>query len=287
MRHAFLIIAHNELGILNILLTMLDDPRNDIYLHLDKKWKLNIQDLHHPQKAQLFLIEKRMDIRWGDISSIRLEFKLFRMAFANGPYLYYHLLSGADLPIKSQDYIHEFFQKNYGKEFIGFAQGEENRIDCYNKVMKFHLFSRYFRSSNKLLIHSRIWLERILNKVLTRNSSVTFKKGANWVSITNECCQYILSKEKNILKRFKFTQCGDEIFLQTLVYNSPFYERCYNVCDEYIGNQREIDWKRGNPYNWTIKDKDFLSHSNKLFARKIIGKNIDLALYIQKLFCNN
>lgn len=287
MKHAFLIIAHNELRILNILLTMLDDSRNDIYLHLDKKWKLNIQELHHPQKAKLFLTKKKMDIRWGDISSIKLEFKLFRMAYANGPYLYYHLLSGADLPIKSQNYIHEFFQKNYGKEFVGFAQGEENRIDSYNKVMKFHLFSRHFQSSNKLLVHGRVWLEYILNKILTRNSSVTFKKGANWVSITNECCKYVLSKEKHILKRFKYTKCGDEIFLQTIVYNSPFYERCYNVSDEYIGNQREIDWNRGYPYNWTIKDKEYLLYSNKLFARKIIEKNIDLALYIQKMSSNN
>lgn len=287
MKHAFLIIAHNELRILNILLTMLDDSRNDIYLHLDKKWKLNIGDLYRPQKAQFFLIEKRMDIRWGDISSIKLEFKLFRMAYKNGPYLYYHLLSGVDLPIKSQDYIHNFFQKNYGKEFIGFAQGEDNRIDCYNKVMKFHLFSRHFHNSNKLLVHGRIWLECILNKILTRNSFITLKKGANWVSITNECCKYILSKEKLILKRFRFTKCGDEIFLQTLVYNSSFYKRCYNIFDEYIGNQREIDWNRGYPYNWTITDKDFLLHSDKLFARKIIGKNIDLALYIQKLFPNN
>lgn len=266
---------------------MLDDPRNYIYLHLDKKWKLNIQNLYSPQKMQLFFIKKRMDVRWGDISLIRLEFRLFRMAYANGPYLYYHLLSGVDLPIKSQDYIHEFFQKNYGKEFVGFAQGEETRIDCYNKVMKFHLFSRHFQSSNKLLVHSRIELERILNKILTRNSSVTFKKGINWVSITNECCQYMLSKENSILKRFKFTQCGDEIYLQTLVYNSSFYKKCYNISDEYIGNQREIDWNRGYSYNWTMEDKDFLSHSNKLFARKIIGENINLALYIQKLFCNN
>jgi len=287
MKHAFLIIAHNELKILNILLTMLDDSRNDVYLHLDKKWKLNIQNLYHPQKAQLFFIKKRLDVRWGDISLIRLEFRLFRIAYANGPYLYYHLLSGVDLPIKSQAYIHEFFQKNYGKEFVGFAQGEENRIDCYNKVMKFHLFSKHFQSSNKLLVHGRIWLECILNKILTRSSSIAFKKGAQWVSITNECCHYILSMENPILKRFKFTQCGDEIFLQTLIYNSPFYERCYNVSDEYIGNQREIDWNRGYPYNWTIKDKEYLLHSNKLFARKIIEKNIDLALYIQKFSSNN
>ena len=142
MKHAFLIIAHNELRILNILLNMLDDSRNDIYLHLDKKWKLNLHDLYFPQRANLFFV-RRMDVRWGDISLIKLAFKLFRMAYENGPYMYYHLLSGVDLPIKSQDYIHEFFKKNYGKEFIGFAQGEENEIDCYNKVMKFHLFSRH------------------------------------------------------------------------------------------------------------------------------------------------
>lgn len=287
MKHAFLIIAHNELRILNILLTMLDDPRNDVYLHLDKKWKLNIQDLYHPQNAQLFLVKERMDIRWGDISSIKLEFKLFRMAYENGPYLYYHLLSGVDLPIKSQDYIHDFFQRNSGKEFIGFAQGEGNRIDCYNKVMKFHLFSRHLHNSNKFLINGRIRLENILNKYLNRSLSISFRKGTNWVSITNECCNYILSKEKSILKRFKFTQCGDEIFLQTLVYNSPFYEKCYSVSDEYVSNQREIDWSRGNPYNWTMEDKDFLLHSDRIFARKIIEKNIDLALYIRDLFCKN
>ena len=284
MKHAFLIIAHNELRILNILLTMLDDSRNDIYLHLDKKWKLNIKYLYHPQKANFFFVKKRMDIRWGDISSIKLEFKLFRMAYENGPYMYYHLLSGVDLPIKSQDYIHEFFKKNYGKEFIGFAQGEENGIDCYNKVMKFHLFSRHIQSSNMFLVNCRTRLENILNKYLTRNSSVPFRKGTNWISITNECCKYILNKEKSILKRFKFTICGDEIFLQTIVYNSPFYEKCYNISDEYVSNQREIDWKRGNPYNWTLEDKDFLLRSDKIFARKIIGKNIDLALYIQNIF---
>ena len=39
MRHAFLILAHNEFQILKILLSMLDDGRNDIYLHIDKKGK--------------------------------------------------------------------------------------------------------------------------------------------------------------------------------------------------------------------------------------------------------
>lgn len=31
---------------------------------------------------------------------------------------------------------------------------------------------------------------------------------------------------------------------------------------------REIDWNRGNPYVWTLEDKEYLSDSENLFARK-------------------
>lgn len=36
-RHAYLIMAHNNFYILEKLLILLDDPRNDIYIHIDKK----------------------------------------------------------------------------------------------------------------------------------------------------------------------------------------------------------------------------------------------------------
>ena len=39
-KHAFLIMAHNEYDILNKLLLLLDDERNDIFIHYDKKCKL-------------------------------------------------------------------------------------------------------------------------------------------------------------------------------------------------------------------------------------------------------
>ena len=37
MKHAYLIIAHNEYPVLKSLLTMLDDERNDIYLYIDRR----------------------------------------------------------------------------------------------------------------------------------------------------------------------------------------------------------------------------------------------------------
>ena len=38
-KHAYLIMAHNNPYILKKLLNLIDDKRNDIYLHIDKKSK--------------------------------------------------------------------------------------------------------------------------------------------------------------------------------------------------------------------------------------------------------
>ena len=153
MRHAFLILAHNEFQILKILLSMLDDGRNDIYLHIDKKVVLGPleQDLFRLAKARLFVLEQRLDVRWGDISVVKAELLLLETASMKGPYDYYHLLSGVDLPIKSQDYIHRFFEKNKGYEFVPYSCGEANLKDLERKVFKYHLFCRYYKlnSSSK------------------------------------------------------------------------------------------------------------------------------------------
>ena len=69
--------------------------------------------------ARLFVLKKRIDIRWGHVSLIKAEMLLFEAALTNGPYAYYHLLSGADLLIKPLDLFFNFFEKNDGKEFVG------------------------------------------------------------------------------------------------------------------------------------------------------------------------
>lgn len=36
-KHAYLILAHNDPKVLELLVRLLDDSRNDIYIHVDKK----------------------------------------------------------------------------------------------------------------------------------------------------------------------------------------------------------------------------------------------------------
>lgn len=153
MKHAFLIIAHNEYPVLEVLLSMLDDERNDIYLHIDKRATELFQQIKKVkmQKAGFYLIENPIKVYWGDISQVQVEYLLFETALSHGPYAYYHLLSGTDLPIKSQDYIHAFFQQNAGKEFVGFWQDAAHQRDLERKVFRYYFFTKRLKDKEHLL----------------------------------------------------------------------------------------------------------------------------------------
>lgn len=270
MKHAFLIIAHSQYELLATLAELLDHPNNDIYILIDKKSTPPSRSIFKQKKSGLFILDKRIDIRWGDISQIKAELLLFRTALNNGNYSYFHLLSGVDLPIKPLDYIFSFFEANNNKEFVGFS----NDINWQYKINRYHLLTRFYRISGKKkekVDNIRYISEFIINKLFKRtDNNTTFKKGANWCSITYGFCKYLISKEQYILKRFRYTSCADEIFLQTILWNSPFRNNIYCLEDEYSSCLREIDWQRGNPYVWGRSSGDLavLQKSDKLFARK-------------------
>lgn len=291
MKHAFLIIAHNEYPVLEVLLSMLDDERNDIYLHIDKR----ADDLYQKarsfrmKKAGFHLLQDPMKVYWGDISQVEVEYFLFKVALAHGPYAYYHLLSGTDLPIQSQDYIHAFFHQNAGKEFVGFWQDEAHQRDLERKVFRYYFFTKRLKDKGTLLHGVTAFIRNILlgvQKVIRfrREQTFEFKKGPNWVSITEEACKQIIYYESVIAKRMKYTLCPDEIFIQTLLWNSPFKARIYCPDDPDKGNMREIDWKRGHPYVWQESDWEELKNSKKLFARKFHSTQMDIVYRIQKQY---
>lgn len=111
-----MIIAHAEYGILQILIGLLDHPSCDIYIHIDKKSKL--PNTLKASYSRIFLLKKRIDTRWGHVSLIRTEMLLFETALANGPYDYYHLLSGTDLLIKPLDYFFDFSINIKGRNLL-------------------------------------------------------------------------------------------------------------------------------------------------------------------------
>lgn len=279
-KHAYMIIAHNEFEILEKLLILLDDERNDIYLHIDKKVKDFPFDYFKEvvKKSNIEFVERK-DVRWGAPSQIECELVLLKSAIKK-EYSYYHLISGVDLPLRTQDDMHEFFDRNCGKEFIHFCSDEEAKL-IEDRVKNYH-FMKYYKSSNKLVGYG----VRNFNKILSKAQKVVnFERkwdenikicfGAQWFSITHDLAKYVVSKEEWINKSFKYSTCSDELFLQTIVYNSSFYENVYLKGENnYRSCMRYIDWKRGNPYVFRKEDFNELIGSGRLFARKF-SSNVD------------
>ena len=105
-KHAYLIIAHNEPWLLQTLVSLIDDVRNDIFIAIDSHSDINLFKDVKTSKSRL-TFTKQCDNRWGSVKQIETEYVLFEAARNAGVYLYYHLLSGQHLPIKSQDYSHK------------------------------------------------------------------------------------------------------------------------------------------------------------------------------------
>ncbi len=275
-RHAFLIMAQNEPKVYETLIRLLDDNRNDIFVHIDSKQDRSLFDSVKIYQARIRFVPS-IKVYWGDDSIVEVEYNLLNEARKYGNHAYYHLLSGVDLPIKSMDYIHAFFCYHHGKEFVGISNDEDNKKDLYSKTSYFWPFVKQFRSPN-LLVRKTCGLlrrESVLTQKmmsLRRKHEIELKKGPQWFSLTEPCVDYLLSKRNYIRKELKMIPCTDEIFLPSLVWNSTFRDSIFDLNDQFHSCMREIDWERGEPYIWQKEDLETLMHSDCLFAREFSGK---------------
>lgn len=274
-------MAHNEFNLLKKLILLLDDPRNDIYLHVDKKAVDFDQDQFAslPNNSKLIFV-KRTAISWGAYSQIWGIFSLIKLATTDF-HDYYHLLSGADLPLKSQDELHAFFETNTGKEFLHFQENAMERKIFLERIKLFHFFQEQIGHSKEpdflfFINRAMLKIQDLLGVNRIRKSDLNYQKGSTWFSITHGLANYIVSQEEYIKKHYRFTQCADEIFLHTISWNSDFRQSIVN------DSLRMIDWKRGRPYIFRSEDFENLMKSDALWARKF-SEGVDQPI-INKIF---
>ena len=277
MKHAFLILAHTEFEVLKLLVSCLDDPRNDIFIHFDRKVPA-LPEIR-TEKAGLTILENRIDVSWGAPSMMEAEFVLFEEALSRGPYQYYHLLSGVDLPLKSQDYIHDYLDAHEGEEFIGYTW-TEMPPEFRRKVQCRHLFPEEFKGANlckRALRAGFLRLQELLG--IYRNKDVDFKKGSQWVSVTDGMARYFVEHKNWVRQVFRNTFCCDELVMQTLCWMSPYRSNLHSLASDGEGCMREIGW-RTNPdgtemvlQDWSAGDFERLKASPALFARKFNSKD--------------
>lgn len=208
MRHAFMIMCHDNFQTLFRCLSLLDDARNDIYIHVDLKSK----DFPYGQidkvisQTQISFV-KRHRVTWGGFSMIEAELELLKEA-TKKEHAFYHLLSGTSMPLRTQDEIYAFFENN-DKNYIYVSKKLMAKKFFLDRVRYYHFFSeiagkenKYFYRMLRFFDHVSMLLQKLLHIDRIRKTMVDFKGGSQWFSITHDLAKYVVSNEKYIKKHF-------------------------------------------------------------------------------------
>lgn len=278
MKHAYLIMAHNQFLTLQELIRVLDDERNDIYVHFDKKVK-TLPDLQ-ASRSRLVIVKERVNVIWGDVSQIRAEYALYKAAFSPGTYSYYHLISGVHFPLISNDGLHRWFDECQGACILREEPVTEKEIHI--RFGKYHFFLKHLISRNKFVNKAYHLGWRVVLKLqkifgITRDVSFIKGKASQWCSLSEEAVSILLANEKNSLKRFRRSFCCDEFFVRSLLEGTAIPIR-------YDDRILYVDFVHTTPRYFTEADYPVLAASGALFFRKMSDNNLALAKRIEENF---
>lgn len=243
MNIAYLILAHNNPRLLDTLMAQLDSDQAQadapahstapskahFFLHIDRKADiapfLGLADRY----PHLHFCRDRVDGAWAHFSLVEATLRLMRQAMQTlGTPDRVVLLSGATLPVQPPAYIARFFARERGANYMdAFAMPNEE----YGKGLG-RLEHYWIRRSPPM--HRYRWmLQDFINAHLPRRN---FRRafgplqpaaGSQWWAITGEACRYVLdyvSEHPRFMRFCHHTDCPDEFFFQTILWNSPFKE---------------------------------------------------------------
>ncbi len=264
MRIACIIIAHKEPRQIERLIKKFLPLPYDFYIHIDKKISQDSFDFL-AGLPHVHFVKNRIRVRWASYSFLLAVFQTMKEIFESGnQYNFISLMSGQDYPIKPVINIFNTLEKNPGKNFICYEEGDEWWSHALSRIHKYHFTNFSFRG--------RYRIQFFLNALLPRRKFPLPHKlyggpRAMCMTLSVDCAAFILKffESNKKLRRFvRFTWGPDEFLIPTIIMNSEFRDSVVN------DNFYYIDWSQGgvNPKTFTLEDFDALISSDKLLARK-------------------
>lgn len=267
--HAYLIMAHNNFKQLERLIHALDYSENEIFVHVDVR--AAAFDRRHFEKICKYSrihIYQEIAVKWGRYEQIEVEMLLFEKASQHGPFTFYHLISGSDLPLKSQPQIHDFFNQYIGENFVDIRPISDGTPEIRRRARFFHFFVG--KGWKNQLLHRICLVPQLLlgiNRLKGKDVSLYF--GSNWCSLTHEFVLYLIKQKDFCAEMFHHVNSCDELFVQTIIKRGEF--RLHStVHNEASSISRYIDWSGGgaSPKTLDVSDLDKIIASDACFARK-------------------
>lgn len=270
---AVLILCHKDASQINLLINQFDENLYDIYIHCDLKMK-DISRLSN--KDNVFICEKRFDVKWAHISMVLAELELLRMA-KNKDYLYFRLISGQDLLIKSSIDAYNFLNRNANRNYFKLIREDLRKFIKRNEVIypsflfKNTLLIKIIRNIYLVLTGGRRHTFRIFKRKFSNEYKFVFS--SEFFTITQDAVSVIFSfldDNPDYIKEFSKSICPDECFFSTIICNSSLKD---TVIDD---NLLYVDFSEGNASPKILKNGDYMTvMSSKYFVARKFDNNVD------------
>ncbi len=273
MTKAYLILAHkNEVQLIR-LVDRLDDGCSCFFIHIDLSSSMSVESLNFDSSLSVILI-KSVRTNWGSFGLVEATLKLMTLVKQSSvKFDRVILLSGQDYPIKTNEYINNFFNAaprttfvdhfslpNYKKWVSG---GGSYRVTKY--FFGFSLPEKYAARTINFLSSNVKWLRRRLNK------NMLHYYGSQWWSLDIYAMNYVLDfvhKNPEYSLFHQYTFAPDELFFQTILLNTRDTRVSGSIQND---NKMFMKWNTSSSAHPEILkqvDFDLIRNSTALFARK-------------------
>jgi len=299
----YLILAHKNPIQFHRMLKRLNSKNVNFFVHVDKS--SDDAPFKEPflEVTNIFFLpeEKRMVTPWSDIAIVKVTLNLLKEAIEKfNSRTYCVLLSGQDYPLKNNENIYNFFNSNYGRNFIAMNDITDiwpnwrDRFERYN----FHLPNkrlnrgiypyrdkRFFKIRNLkdtfylfYNIGAKTTLSTIFKDKRVLPSYIVPRGGGTWWALPVETAINIidyLERHPDFMIYHKYSHVPDETIFQTLVNE-------LRKIDEIKDTTTYTNWVRENVDLPVTFKKDNLQElleagDNYLFARKFdIAVDVDI-----------
>jgi Core-2/I-Branching enzyme len=289
MKIAYLIFAYKNPNLIKKTIEFLTDDDCAFFVHIDSK--SDIRQFESLRGNNVFFIDERIAVYWGEFSGVEAILLLIRQALAAFQrYDYFVLLSGSEYPLRSRQYIRRFFDENRGQEYMTMkkmpAPGKPLsrintlRFPSYRPLLRF-----VFRVLAKVRLAQRDYRKHF--------GTLEPYSGHTWWALTRDACAYIVDFKRHdqvLTKFFQNTFAPEETFFHTILGNSPFKSRMRR-------NLVYEDWSVGGGHPAMINEEhcavfesqekvcvqDLHGPGELLFARKFSDENLQLVKRIDAM----
>src|SRR5579863_370536 len=189
MRVACIIMAHKGPQQIERFIKKFNELPFDFYIHIDKK--INIQPFEYlADLPQVHFITDRVFVRWASYSYIvAILHSLKQVLGSQTKYDFISIMSGQDYPIKPVTGFYNAIEKNPGRNFICYDEGNEWWAHAISRINKYHFTNFGFPG--------RYRLQFLINALLpVRKFPLPYKlyggPRAMCMTLSDECANYVL-----------------------------------------------------------------------------------------------